>query len=69
MKDDNEPSQKSSILGIISSTLAAFIGVQSDKNREKDFNQKSFIPFFISGLIMITIFFCALIFMAKQIAP
>jgi hypothetical protein len=39
---------------IIKSALSAMIGVQSNKNRERDFNSGKFWHFFIAGFIVLT---------------
>lgn len=67
--DPQAPATKTTIWNMICSALAAFIGIQSDKNREKDFNQSSFIPFFITGVVLITLFFVGLTLIAGQISP
>ncbi|WNO11710.1 DUF2970 domain-containing protein [Teredinibacter sp. KSP-S5-2] len=40
--------------------MAAAIGVQSNKNRELDFQQSSIIPYIISGIIFTSLFLLAL---------
>lgn len=65
---DQKP-KSPSLLQVLLSTLAAFIGVQSDKNRRKDFQQSSIVPFMIMGTILAAIFILGLIFIAKQISP
>ncbi|ABM01567.1 DUF2970 domain-containing protein [Shewanella amazonensis] len=39
-------------LKILSSTLAAFFGVQSEANRQQDFSGKSPIPYILMGLLL-----------------
>lgn len=56
-----------SILQIIRSVLAAFIGVQSDKNRQADFEQGSPISFIIVGLIFTVLFVLAIIFVVSKV--
>ncbi|MFT7300633.1 MAG: hypothetical protein ACI89Z_001094, partial [Porticoccus sp.] len=41
---------------IVLSTLAAFLGVQSNKNRERDFKYGNIYVYIVSGLIFTTIF-------------
>lgn len=41
---------------IVLSTLAAAIGVQSSKNRERDFAQGSPLPFVVAGIIFTVLF-------------
>lgn len=45
----------------IKSVAAAFLGVQSNKNRERDFSQGKFSHFVIVGLIAVILFVLALI--------
>ena len=51
MEKEQESNKKPSILNVISSVLAAFFGVQSNKNRERDFKHGNFTSFVIVGLI------------------
>ncbi len=47
---------KPSFLSIVRSTLAAAIGVQSSKNRERDFTQGSPLAFITAGIIFTVLF-------------
>ena len=49
---DNKPSH----LEVIKSVLASFVGVQSEKNRLRDFAQGKPIHFIIAGLILTVVF-------------
>ncbi|MDO6445065.1 DUF2970 domain-containing protein [Colwellia sp. 1_MG-2023] len=49
------------IRNTIKSVASAFLGVQSDKNREKDFTEGKFSHFVIIGLLGVIIFIGALI--------
>ncbi len=48
---------------------AAFFGVQSDKNRERDFTQGKFSYFIIAGLIAVILFIAALITIVSLVMP
>jgi|TARA_B110000503_G_scaffold67021_1_gene105096 hypothetical protein len=51
--------KKPNFWAIVASTLAAFIGVQSNKNRIRDFKYGNIYSFIVSGLIFTVIFiFC-----------
>ncbi|MBW8184495.1 DUF2970 domain-containing protein [Shewanella nanhaiensis] len=52
---------------LFSSTLAAFLGVQSDKNRLRDFQTSSPIPFIIMGIVLAAIFVITLLLVVKQV--
>lgn len=58
---------KPSIIQITKSILAAFIGVQSDKNRLRDFEEGSLTTYVIAGLIFTTVFVSALVFVVSKI--
>ncbi|GLX78834.1 hypothetical protein tinsulaeT_21740 [Thalassotalea insulae] len=51
----------SRITNTIKSVAAAFIGVQSDKNRERDFTEGKFSHFVIIGLIGVILFIGVLV--------
>ena len=59
--------QKPSALKVIGSVLAAFIGVQSNKNRERDFKHGRVAHFIIAGLIL-TLVFIVLVYGAVKFA-
>lgn len=61
--------ERPTLLRVFLSTLAAFIGVQSDKNRQKDFQQSSIVPFMLTGIVLAALFMLGLIFIARQITP
>lgn len=52
---------------LFSSTLAAFFGVQSDKNRQHDFQTNSPLPFIIMGIILAAILVATLLFIVQQV--
>ena len=51
---------------VVSSVLAAGLGVQSSKNRERDFKQGKFGVFIAAGIIF-TLFFIGLVFTVVQV--
>ena len=53
---------------VFTSTLAAFFGVQSDKNRHRDFNENdSPIAFIIMGILMAVFLVLGLVFIVSQV--
>lgn len=50
------PGTKPGFFSIVRSTLAAAIGVQSSKNRERDFAQGSPLPYIAAGIIFTVLF-------------
>jgi len=55
------------IIQVVKSVLAAFIGVQSEANRKKDFEQGSLLTYVIAGLIFTALFVVAIIFIVSTI--
>lgn len=68
MSDDIEPQEKKSLnpLQVISSVFAAGLGVQSSKNRERDFNQGRAGVFIAAGAIF-TLGFIAVMVLIVQL--
>ncbi|WP_333606454.1 DUF2970 domain-containing protein [Arsukibacterium sp.] len=51
---------------VLKAVLGAFIGVQSEQQRQQDFNASSPAPFIIAGLI-ITLFFVLLLLLTVRL--
>lgn len=58
---------KPSVIQVIKSVLSAVIGVQSEKNRQKDFEQGSLSTYVIVGIIFIVLFVFGLISLVSVI--
>jgi len=58
---------KPTITQVFKSVLAAFIGVQSEANRKKDFEHGSLSTYVIAGLIFTALFVVAIIFLVSTI--
>lgn len=58
---------KPSLLHVIKSVLAAGIGVQSNKNREIDFEQGSFSSYLIVGFIATALFILTIAFIVSTV--
>ena len=58
---------KPTIAQVIKSVLAAFIGVQSEANRKKDFENGSLSTYVIAGIIFTVLFIVAIIFLVSTI--
>jgi hypothetical protein len=52
--------QKPVLIAVIKSILAAGIGVQSDKNRTRDFEQGNPLTFIIGGIVFTLLFIATL---------
>ncbi|MCK8046273.1 DUF2970 domain-containing protein [Shewanella sp. 1CM18E] len=52
---------------VLSSTIAAFFGVQTNKNRLRDFQTSSPIPFIVMGVIVAMVFVAGLLLIVNQV--
>lgn len=60
-------SKRQGIGSVITSVLAAFIGVQSNRKREEDFTKGKISTFIIAGLIGTTVFVLFIVGMVKLV--
>jgi hypothetical protein len=58
---------KPTITQVFKSVLAAFIGVQSEDNRKKDFEHGSLSTYIIAGIIFTVLFVVAIIVLVSTI--
>lgn len=63
----NAQRDKPRMLDIIKSVLASFFGVQSDKNRKRDFQQGNPLHFIVAGLFLTVIFILLIVGLVKYI--
>ena len=52
---------------VFSSTIAAFFGVQTDSNRQRDFKTTSPVPFILMGIALAVVMVLTLIFIVQQV--
>jgi len=68
VNDENDEQKKSTgFFTVVLSVLAAMVGIQSDENRERDFNSGSASKFIFVGIIMVMIFVFSLISIVNNI--
>ncbi len=58
---------KPTITQVFKSVLAAFVGVQSEENRKKDFEHGSLSTYIIGGIIFTVLFVVAIVFLVSTI--
>lgn len=63
--DESPKKTKPSLWQVISSVNAAFLGVQSSKNRERDFTQGKASHYIVVGIIMTLLLIAGLVFIVK----
>jgi|TARA_B110000914_G_scaffold4346_1_gene3732 hypothetical protein len=59
--------KKINTLKVILSVLSSFIGIQSEKNRERDFSARSPLYFIIIGILMTLLFIIALYYFVNNL--
>ncbi|MGH8456537.1 MAG: DUF2970 domain-containing protein [Stenotrophobium sp.] len=60
-----EPTKSPTVLQTVSSVGAAIFGVQSSKNRKRDFSSGKPLHFIVTGIVMTLLLVCAIIFAVK----
>ena len=59
----------SKILRVVQSTLAAAIGVQSKKNRERDFEEGNAGTFIVAGILFTVLFIATIVVVVSAVTP
>ena len=67
MTDEQNPVKKPTFSQVVSSTLAAAIGVQSNKNRERDFTGGNIYTYIAAGVIFTVVFVVIMIVIVKTV--
>jgi uncharacterized membrane protein YidH (DUF202 family) len=69
MNDDNDkkPQSKPGFFHIVLSTLAAAFGVQSSKNRERDFRGGNIYTYIIAGVAFTVIFVVLVVLVVRLV--
>nr|WP_250461100.1 DUF2970 domain-containing protein [Microbulbifer sp. GX H0434] len=66
-KEDNKEDKSPSFGQVVLSTLAAAIGVQSNRNRERDFKAGSIKTYIAAGIIFTALFVLTLVLVVKTV--
>lgn len=66
-QNDDQPPKKPNVFQIVLSTLAAAFGVQSSKNRERDFTSGSVATYIIAGVIFTAVFVLGVLFIVRLV--
>ena len=62
-----EKGDRSSFFNVLVSVAASMFGVQSEKNRQFDFEQNSFLPYLVVGIMFVVFFVLSLIALVSAI--
>jgi hypothetical protein len=60
--------KKASLWQVVKSVFASMIGVQSESNRQADFEQTSFVPYVVVGIIFVVLLVVSLATFVRFIA-
>jgi|TARA_R110002012_G_scaffold319351_1_gene539493 diacylglycerol kinase len=60
---------KSGLWDVFKSVAASVFGVQSSANRERDFQQKSFVPYVVVGVIFVVALVISLVLVVSVVVP
>jgi hypothetical protein len=70
MSDPNTDREKKvSFIQVFQSTIAAAFGVQSDRNRQRDFKHGKPIHYIIAGLIFTLLFIATIVLVVQMVVP
>ena len=65
---ESSPSPKRlSLLQIIGSTIAAAVGVQSSRNRQRDFSAGRPVHFIVAGIVFTVLFVVTMVFVVRSV--
>lgn len=66
---ESEKEEQPGLLAITLSVLAAALGVQTESNRQRDFSQKSPLPYILGGLLFTVLFVLTLVGVVLLVLP
>ncbi|CZF84567.1 hypothetical protein GCE9029_04483 [Grimontia celer] len=69
MENEKPQQEKVGLLDVVKSVFAAMFGVQSDKNRQRDFQQSSMVPYIIVGFVFVAVFVLGLMGLVSLVTP
>lgn len=68
--ENSQPKQsKPSSLDIVLSVMAAFLGVQNDKNRQRDFNEGNIKAYIAVGIVATILLVLSLVMIVNLVLP
>lgn len=69
MSENKPENNKVNFFSVLQSVMAAAIGVQSDKNRQRDFKHGKPVYFIIAGLIFVAVFIAVIVSVVQLVLP
>ena len=68
-ENNNNKKSKVTLVSVFQSVVAAAIGVQSEKNRQRDFSHGKPVYFIIAGLVFLLVFIVTIIAVVQLVLP
>ena len=68
-ENNNNAKSKVTLVSVFQSVVAAAIGVQSEKNRQRDFSHGKPVYFIIAGLVFLLVFIVTIIAVVQLVLP
>ncbi len=65
--NQEKEADKLSFWQVVFSTLASFFGVQTQKNRERDFSKGNPLAFIVAGLVLTTLFILSVVAVVRVV--
>ena len=65
----SEEKQQNKFLRVIQSTVAGLFGIQSEKNRQEDFKEKSPFDYILAGIIGVIALLVIMTIVVKSVLP
>lgn len=69
LQASEDATSKPSFLAVVISILAALFGVQSERNRQRDFNHGNPAIYIAVGIVFIVLFVLALVLVVNWVVP
>ena len=60
---------KTGLWDVFKSVAASVFGVQSSTNRERDFQQQSFVPYLVVGVVFVVALVVSLVLIVSAVLP
>ena len=68
-ENNNNKKSKVTLVSVFQSVVAAAIGVQSEKNRQRDFSHGKPVYFIVAGLVFLLVFIVTIIAVVQLVLP
>lgn len=67
LRDNGCKSVRTGLIALLSSVFSAAVGVQSDKNRQRDFTGGNYRHFIVAGVVFTIVFVLTIVFVVRMV--